>query len=156
MTSPFYFHPFRFSLLIISVILDVVRENMPHLFRPLIPAIPHLLYPMKRVRKVSRVCLSPKDFFRARVNVCFVESLRVKSEKNAISINICIKVTPNQTLNVLMYLQKIYNKLGSHPPPSHVASIYSVLSIALGRILAVCRPHQYREMQVQSNQRLLL
>ena len=128
---------------------------MPHLFRPLIPAIPHLLYPMKRVRKVSRVCLSPKDFFRARVNVCFVESLRVKSEKNAISINICIKVTPNQTLNVLMYLQKIYNKLGSRPP-SLVASIYIVLSIALERFLAVCRPHQYREMQVQSNQRLLL
>ena len=32
-----------------------------------------------------------------------------------------------------------------------MASIYIVLSIAVERFLAVCRPHQYREMQVQSN-----
>jgi len=74
------------SLLIISVILDVVRENFAHLFRPLVPAIPHLLYPMKRV--------------------------------------------------------------------SLVASIYIVLSIALERFLAVCRPHQYRQMQGQKNRSL--
>ena len=53
-----------------------------------------------------------------------------------------------------MYLQN-YNQLGSRPP-SLVASIYIVLSIALERFLAVCRPHQYREMQVNYNLRLLL
>ena len=39
------------------------------------------------------------------------------------------------------------NKPGSRPL-SIVASIYIVLSIALERFLAVCRPHQYRQMQV--------
>lgn len=35
-----------------------------------------------------------------------------------------------------------------------MASIYIVLSIALERFLAVCRPHQYRQMQGQKNRSL--
>ena len=38
---------------------------------------------------------------------------------------------------------------------SFVASIYIVLSIAVERYLAVCRPHQYREMQGRRNRSLL-
>ena len=38
---------------------------------------------------------------------------------------------------------------------SFVASIYIVLSIAVERFLAVCRPHQYREMQGRRNRSLL-
>ena len=38
------------SLVILCSVLDIVRETMAPVFRPLLPAVPHLLYPIKRVR----------------------------------------------------------------------------------------------------------
>ena len=36
--------------MILCSVLDIVRETMAPVFRPLLPAVPHLLYPIKRVR----------------------------------------------------------------------------------------------------------
>ena len=41
-----------FSLLIVTSLSDIVRENISHVFQPFIPSLPYLFYPMKRVRKI--------------------------------------------------------------------------------------------------------